>query len=131
MDKPLLLDTMVFSLFLKSNDSRRAAYAGLIEGRLVAISFASQAELFRWPIERRWGDKRIAELEERIRQAVFLPHTEAVSRAWARLQTTPGWNLSDNDAWIAACAVVYGCTLVTEDSAFRDFPGLDVSYRQA
>ena len=122
---------MVISLFLKPNDSRRAAYAELLEGRIIAISFANQAELFRWSIERRWGDKRIAELEQYIGQALFLPHTEAVSRAWARLQATPGRNLSDNDAWIAACAVVYDCTLVTDDSAFQDFPGLDVIYRQA
>ncbi len=131
MDKPLLLDTMVFSLFLKPNDSRRETYTDLLEGRFIAISFATQAELFRWARGRGWGAKKSAKLEERIASVVVLPHTEAVSRAWARLKSVRGRSLSDNDAWIAACAEVYGCTLVTDDSDFDGFPGLDVFYRKA
>ena len=117
---------MVFSLFLKPNDSRREAYTDLLEGRFIAISFATQAFL-----GGPWGAKKSAELEERIASVVVLPHTEAVSRAWARLKSVRGRSLSDNDAWIAACAEVYGCTLVTDDSDFDGFPGLDVFYRKA
>ena len=122
---------MVVSLFLKPNDSRRESYADLLEGRTITISFATQAEIMRWVRGRGWGAKKIAELEKRLASVVVLPHTPAVSGAWARLKSVRGRSLSDNDAWIAACAAVYGCTLVTEDSAFRDFPGLDVIYRQA
>ena len=122
---------MVFSLFLKPNDSRREVYRDLLEGRLIAISFATEAELLRWARARGWGTKKMAALEAGIASVVVLPHTDAVSRAWARLKSVRGRSLSDNDAWIAACTEVYGCTLVTEDSDFDGFPGLDVIYRKA
>ena len=72
----------------------------------------------------------MAELEERMREVVVLPPNEAVSRAWARFKSARGPTLTDNDAWIAACAEAYGCTLVTEDAAFKRFPVLDVISRQ-
>ncbi|MCH9039856.1 MAG: PIN domain-containing protein, partial [Chloroflexi bacterium] len=43
---------------------------------------------------------------------------------WALIQSsTPK---SANDAWIAACALTYGCTLVTDDNDFHGIQGLNL-----
>lgn len=47
--------------------------------------------------------------------------------AWraASLQQSLPRRLGENDAWIAATALVYGATLVGRDSSFGRVPGLD------
>ncbi len=122
---PLLLDTGIFSLFLKRTDSRKALYFPDMEGHILAISFVSVGELYRWPIERRWGQRRIADLEDHMRRVVVLPWHDSVARQWARIMAeTP--DRGQNDAWIAACAIIYGCTLVTDDHKFQSIRGLTV-----
>jgi predicted nucleic acid-binding protein len=55
---PLLLDTSVVSLFFKNDDTRAALYLPDLQGRILAISFITVAELRRWTIERKWGQPR-------------------------------------------------------------------------
>lgn len=122
-DSPLLLDTSVLSLFFKT-DQRSQLYAPDIQGRILAVSFITIGELYRWTIERKWGQSRIRRLEARLNNMVKLPWHDSVARHWAQIQTeTPK---SANDAWIAACARAYGCTLVTNDNDFSDIRGLQV-----
>lgn len=123
-DNPVLLDTNVFSFFLKGSDTRAALYQPDIEGRLLAISFATVGELYRWAHERKWGTRRVQELEERLRKVVILPGHWEVARQWAHVLSIK--NLSDNDAWIAACALTYGCTLITHDKHLLDIPGITI-----
>ena len=121
---PLLLDTSVVSLFFKKNDTRAPLYLPDLQGKLLAISFVTVAELKRWVISRRWGQTRIDEIDRRLRLMVTLPYTDAVALQWARIQAdTPR---SENDAWIAACALAYGLTLVTDDKGFEGIRGLTI-----
>ena len=121
---PLLLDTTVFSLLLRPSDSRTALYLPELQGRLLALSFVSVGELYRWAIQRNWGAAKFVDLQERLKKIVILPFNDAVALQWARIQaSTPK---SDNDAWIAACALAYGCTLATDDDDFGNIHGLHV-----
>ena len=123
---PMLLDTNILSLFFKANDTRAAVYLPHLEGKLLAVCFITVGEIFRWTMVRnhQWGPARVNGLEERLRLMVHLPSNDAVARQWARIQTsTPK---GENDAWIAACAITYGCTLVTDDKAFQEVQGLDI-----
>lgn len=123
---PLLLDTNILSLFFKSNDTRTEIYLPHLEGKMLAVCFITVGEMFRWTMMRhhQWAPERVRGLEERLRLLVNLPSNDAVGRQWARIQTsTPK---GENDAWIAACAMTYGCTLVTDDNAFRDIQGLNI-----
>ncbi len=122
---PVLLDTNVFSFFLK-NDSRAALYLPDIQGKLLAVSFVTVGELYRWAYLRKWGFRRVQELEERLRKVVMLSAHEGVARHWAHIQSVLGRHLPDNDAWIAACALAYGCVLVTHDHRFIELPGLSI-----
>ena len=125
-DIPVLLDTNVFSYLLKPNDSRAALYMTDIQGKLITVSFVTVGELYRWAYLHKWGLRRIRELEEQLQKIVILPAHEEVARQWAHIQSVPGRSLSDNDAWIAACALVYGCVLVTHDNHFSGIPNITI-----
>lgn len=125
---PLLLDTVIFSLFLKPNDSRARLYLPDLEGKLLALSFVSIGELYRWAYQHHWGNARIEELRRRMSKVVTLPFHETVAQEWARIQATDR-PLGDNDAWIAACAISYGCTLVSDDRGFQRVRGLSLISR--
>jgi predicted nucleic acid-binding protein len=63
-------------------------------------------------------------MEKRLKLMVVLPNSDAVALHWARIQSsTPK---ADNDAWIAACALEYGLTLVTDDKNFEGIQGLKI-----
>jgi predicted nucleic acid-binding protein len=121
----LLLDTNIISLFFKANDTRKALYAPDLHGKLLTVSFVTIGELYKWTIQKRWGPKKLHDLEVRLNQLIRLPYHDAVARQWAQLQAS-SQPLPDNDAWIAACAQVYDCTLVTDDKRLLAVPGLRV-----
>lgn len=130
---PMLLDTSVFSLFLKQNDTRAHFYLPLIQGHILAVSFITIGELYRWVYERGWGLRRVQELESRLKRVLILPWHDSVARHWAHIRKdNPGRVLSDNDTWIAACAMTYDCTLVTSDKDFLGIHGLNIisEYKQ-
>ena len=58
----VLLDTNIVSFLLKG-DSRAVLYAPHLQGRRLAISFMTVAELFQWAFVRGWGDSRQQALE--------------------------------------------------------------------
>jgi tRNA(fMet)-specific endonuclease VapC len=125
-DTPVLLDTTVFSFLLKRNDSRAALYLPDIQGKLIAVSFVTVGEVYKWAYYNHWSSKRIQELEEKLQTVIILPIHNEVARRWAYIKIIPGRGCSDNDAWIAASAMVYGCVLATHDSDFIDLPGLKI-----
>ena len=127
-DAPILLDTSVLSLFFKRREQRSSRRSQLYEphliGRTVAISFITKGELYAWTIARKWGSHRVTMMERALSRLVTLPWHDSVARHYARIQTQS--RRKQNDAWIAACALAYGCTLVTDDSDFDGIAGLQV-----
>ena len=123
-DPPLLLDTSVLSLFFKKNRDRAALYWPDLEGQRLAVSFVTIGEIHLWAILHHWGQARIAKFEDALRGMVILPSSDEVARHWALVQSST--RKSANDAWIAACALTYGCTLVTDDTDFHGIQGLNI-----
>jgi predicted nucleic acid-binding protein len=121
----VLLDTDVFSFFFKG-DSRREAYAPLVQGKRLCLSFMSVAELLRWSLAHKWGEARRQSLDESIRRTVVLPYDAAMAESWARIavhRSRSGRPISCSDCWIAASALRHGLTLLTHNR--RDFEGVE------
>ena len=74
------------------------------------------AELYRWPLQRRWGERKISMLMDHLAAYTVLPHDVATSWEWARIKSMKGHPISDSDAWIAATAICYGAPLVTHNA---------------
>ena len=124
-----MLDTDVCS-FLFRQDSRAEAYRSHLEGRILALSFMSVAELYQWAYLHNWGETRLARLEKWLRHFVILPFDNELCRWWAQVRVERqrrGHPISAQDAWIAACALRYKCALITHNAAdYAGIPGLTV-----
>jgi predicted nucleic acid-binding protein len=118
-----LIDTDVAS-YVFSGKSERQEYIPYLQGYTGAISFVTVAELLRGAYQKQWGRRRIQEMESFIQgNYVVLPYNADVARQWALLVANcvrGGFNPGDNDAWIAASAVAFSCTLVARDNHFRE-----------
>ena len=127
-DAPRLVDTSVLSLFFKRRDQkswlRSQLYVPDLTGRTLAISFITKGELYAWTLVRKCVSRRVTEMERTLSQFVTLPWHDSVAHHYARIQTQT--KKQQNDAWIAACALAYGCTLVTDDNDFYGIAGLQL-----
>ena len=126
----MLVDTDVYS-YIRKDRPEAATYLPHLRGFVPARSFATVGELYQWAFRRNWSPKHISELETDFERYLILPHNQAIALQWARIQTAiPGRRFPVNDAWTAACALAYGCTLLTHNRRdFQDVPGLSlISY---
>jgi predicted nucleic acid-binding protein len=117
----LLLDTNIVS-FLMKGDSRVERYARHLQGRRLAISFMTVAELFQWAFVRGWGVRRQQQLETSLEKYVVLPFDLALCRHWGEVRAgcrAQGRPISPQDAWVAATALRYELSLVTHNP--KDF----------
>ena len=122
----VVVDTSVVSYLLKGHSSA-PQYREFLRGNLAGLSFMSLAELNRWPIERNWGDQRIAALREHLVSYIVLFPDEETCRVWARLVSRKGRPVSVPDAWIAAAALQFKCPLVTHNvQHFESIEGLSI-----
>ena len=122
----VVVDTSVVSYILKKH-SLASAYWQILKDRSLAISFMTVAELYRWPLQRHWNDRRTLQLQQHIRGYTLLRHTISMSREWAKIKCRRGRPISDADAWIAATALLYGIPVVTHNPRhFLNIDGLEV-----
>ena len=112
-----IVDTDVVSMLFKG-DSRAQRYRVHISGRLLGISFMTLAELERWPLERRWGPMRRAELAQHLARYVVLPASRELCVKWAEISCEArekGRPIQTADAWVAASALHYQVPLITNN----------------
>jgi predicted nucleic acid-binding protein len=124
----MLVDTNIISYFFR-RDSRAAAYERHLAGHTLFVSFMSVAELYKWPIERNWDDRKKQELIEHLRKHAVLPYDDALAWCWAELvgKTRRGRPMSLQDSWIAATAIRHAMPIVTHNRKhFENVPGLTV-----
>jgi tRNA(fMet)-specific endonuclease VapC len=122
----LLVDTSVLSYLLKKH-SLAPLYWEVLKGNLLGISFMTVAELYRWPMERNWSDRRVEALRLHLRGYNVLPYDDAMSWEWAKIKSRRGRPVADPDAWIAATAIRYEVPLVTHNVRhFHHIEGLEI-----
>ena len=129
----VLLDTSVASLLhpKRAGAEARAFYEPYIRSQVLAVSFQTQAELWAWAEDGRWGPAMRAGLERFLTRFAVVPYTEQLGRTWARVMIQArrsGRRLEAGDGWIASCAVLYSIPLLTQDGDFLDLgvDGLEV-----
>lgn len=125
----LLLDTNIVSYIFK-RDSRAQAYAPMLQGNRLAISFMTAAELYQWAVVRNWGLARTEQLEQWITTYLFIPPDLKTCRRWGRLRAErqlAGQTIDTQDAWIAATALQFSLPLVSHNPKhFDGIVGLDI-----
>jgi tRNA(fMet)-specific endonuclease VapC len=62
----VLVDTNVFS-YIHRKDTRAELYRSHLDGKRLALSFLTVAELYRWAVERKWAQKKIDELRAKLK----------------------------------------------------------------
>ncbi len=125
----LIVDTDIVSFLLKG-DTRAQLYRPHLQGRTLALSFMTVAELYQWAYVRNWGDRKLTRLEEQLHRYVIVPFDNELCKQWASISVQrqrTGRPMSVQDAWIAATALRHNCPLVTHNSDdFSDITGLEV-----
>jgi predicted nucleic acid-binding protein len=114
---PLALDTDVFS-FIQKGSGRHADFAPLIAGHPLALPFAVVGELKVLALRSELGPKRRSALDVAIAGCVVIPTDARIVDQWAELQARFLGRLKDggiNDLWIAACCLVHGLPLATNN----------------
>lgn len=129
----VLLDTDVFSYLLRRNDTRAGLYRRHLQRCTVVISFVTVGELYYWAERRKWGSRRVLDLETHLSAAVVVPYDVDICRTYARIKSglrTPSGShriIGDNDLWIGACAVKHSIPLITHNRRhFEGIPGLNI-----
>jgi predicted nucleic acid-binding protein len=82
----ILVDTDVVS-YLLNRHSLAEVYEKLLIGGIPMVSFMTVAELYRGALKRKWGQRRMAELESHLRQFGVVPWNLQVCIAFAGQRT--------------------------------------------
>jgi tRNA(fMet)-specific endonuclease VapC len=125
----VLLDTCVVSILLKAHSSAHF-YLTHLESKSHAISFMTEAELYRWAFRRQWGKRRRQWLDNVLRHYVIVPVDRQLCLLWARItndRAKCGRPISCADAWVAASALRHDAILLTDNTKdFESIEGLQV-----
>lgn len=108
-----------------------AAALSRVDAAILAISVITLAEARFGYLVAGWGAARIEREERRLTGFLQIPLDSRIVDEWAQLRVLSkqnGWNVADNDLWIAATAAARGYALVTcdTDQARIVDPRLDV-----
>ncbi len=80
----IVLDTDIVSYLFKG-DTRASLYRKDLVGKLPIISFMTVAELKFWAVNKNWGEKRTAAMEEHLRHFLIYPVDMKLIDNWARI----------------------------------------------
>jgi predicted nucleic acid-binding protein len=120
----LLLDANFLIALSEEEDRRRAgaavAFLRANPGRQTVVSLVAVGEYLE-------GIEDINQGLRFLRRHTLVGVNLAVARKGAELQGRLNRRLGENDAWLAATALVHGLTLVTADRDFARVPRLKVA----
>ncbi|TDW98139.1 PIN domain-containing protein [Kribbella sp. VKM Ac-2566] len=129
----VLLDTNVFTAWLKPRSTLVPLYGKHVFGRRIAIAHQTVAEARYGAVVAGWGDKRLDNLERLIHRSAVLPADNETTWVYARLRAEcrhSGHPLHQKqhqgDLWIAATALRWHLPLVAHDAIYVECPGLEL-----
>ena len=126
----IVLDTDVLS-FIAKRDTRATPYLPLLPGRQLCVSFQTVAELHLWALVRQWSEARQIAMDALLSRFVVLPYDPVIAHHWAKItahRRRLGRPIDCGDAWIAACALRHGATLLTHNAKdYAGIPGLKLA----
>ncbi|HHC24184.1 MAG TPA: type II toxin-antitoxin system VapC family toxin [Desulfobacterales bacterium] len=118
----VLLDTNIVS-FLFKKDTRSVLYEPYLKNRILAISLMTAAELYQWAEVRKWGSRRVSQLERILAENyTILPADMELCRHCGKIRAdcpAAGRPISPQDAWIGATAIQHDLPLITHNP--KDF----------
>lgn len=133
----LLCDTSFVAWSAKAGGNReryggwpKPVVAMRIEQAIMAISVITLAEARYGHRKAGWGEQRVAKAEQRLATFLHIPLDATVLDKWAHLKEVSvrsGWNITDNDLWIAATASARDYPLVTCDAGQARIAGAGVA----
>jgi predicted nucleic acid-binding protein len=122
----VVVETDIVSYLFKGHPVA-SLYKTDLTGRALVISFMTLAELERWPIQARWGERKRQLLQDYLEPFVVMPWDRALCTTWAEVMVgarTKGFRIDCADAWIAATALLiaflWSLTIGTITVVFRD-----------
>lgn len=125
----VLVDTNI-AIYLATNRPIVASYQRHLRGNVLALSFASTAELLLTARRATRPEQTLEYWRERLPYYVVLFPDLEMCDLWARITADcyrRGRPRQDNDLWIAATALRYELPLVTHNRRdFEDIPSLTV-----
>ncbi len=126
-EEPILLDTDVFSYVTRS-DQRAQLFLPFLSKRLLCLSFATVAEVYKGAYKAGWGATRMRDLEASLKTFVVVGYDFELSRICGQIMAQAqrqGQPVQEFDAWIAATAIRHGLPLATNNRTdFAGIPGL-------
>ncbi len=130
MNGLVLLDTAVILHVVRGNETARRIDAAMNLSRRPErplISIVSVGEALGFAEYRGWGEDKTTRLRALLEHLVPIDiNSEIVLEAYAAMHAhlvRKGRVLSDNDIWIAACALAASATLITTDKDFDPLNG--------
>lgn len=133
MTGTVLVDTNVFTAWLRGRSPLTAKYAGHLLGQRVAVSPQTIAEARYGALKAGWGPRRLSELAQITGRVGVLPVDNETIEAVAQLRNqcrlighALHQRLHNADLWIAAAAIRWGLPLVAHDAVFIACPGIDL-----
>jgi tRNA(fMet)-specific endonuclease VapC len=125
----VMVDTNVVSYVMRG-DTLAKLYLPHLQGKLLTISFITVGEMFYGAKKKRWGERKRRQLETALRNFVVTPYDNEIAWCYARVVTErerKGRPIGLHDAWIAACALRHGVSLVTHNASdFEEITGLQI-----
>jgi predicted nucleic acid-binding protein len=113
----LLVDTDVFS-YVATGKGPHTDFEPFLSHRVLALSFATVAELLYFAEMAGWGEPRRRDLELKIAGHLIIYPDMRVAQKWAELSRAFRTQLGGGEAhdlWTAACAIVHGIPVLTNN----------------
>jgi tRNA(fMet)-specific endonuclease VapC len=125
----VVLDTSIVLYLTRGNDHGQridAKYNLRTRPDRPMISIVTLGELLGFATYRGWGQARIDELEDIVRELIVVDINEAIVKKYALFYDfllKNGRKVGQNDIWIAATAAATSATLITTDADFEPLDG--------
>src|SRR5947199_798587 len=122
----LVVDTDVASFIFKWHPEFAPRYVDIVRGAELIASFMTLAEMRQGALDANWGPRKFAVLESYLAEFSVLHSDSLLCSTWAAVRNESarkGRRISSADAWIAATALVFSATLVTNNP--KDYRPLD------